>query len=122
MAGVHEDGSIDEHEYIFDIYTKEYDFQSYDVKAKSMQDIKSYVIANWNKYKARYRGEIDKLEKEWIERNRRGERLEEMYGFIRKKIDVYSSLKFFVSHHSNGHYVFDECPITQKSSRFDGKL
>ena len=44
MVGVNEYGVVDEHEHIFDIYSKEYDFFGCDVKAISAQDL-------WNFYK-----------------------------------------------------------------------
>ena len=44
LVGVDSKGSVDEHEHIFDIYSKEYDFFGCDVKAISAQDL-------WNFYK-----------------------------------------------------------------------
>ena len=39
MVGVDSYGSVEEFEYIFDIYTKEYDFRGYDVTVISAQDL-----------------------------------------------------------------------------------
>ena len=46
MVGVDEQGKIDEHEHIFDIYTKEYDFLGCEVQVISAQDL-------WKFYKSR---------------------------------------------------------------------
>ena len=56
FVGVDERGFVKEHEHIFDIYTKEYDFLGCDVKVISAQDL-------WDFYKSKHpaadRSEID---------------------------------------------------------------
>ena len=49
LAGADESGYVLEHEHIFDIYTKEYDFLGCDVKVKSAQDL-------WEFYKSKNPG------------------------------------------------------------------
>ena len=49
FVGVDEKGFVKEHEHIFDIYTKEYDFLGCDVKVLSAQDL-------WDFYKSKHRG------------------------------------------------------------------
>ena len=39
LVGVDENGFVEDHEHIFDIYTKEYDFLGSDVQFKSAQDL-----------------------------------------------------------------------------------
>ena len=46
LVGVNEEGFVDEHEHIFDIYTKSYDFLGHDVKVKSAQDLWDFYEAN----------------------------------------------------------------------------
>ena len=48
MVGVDSKGLVDEHEHIFDIYSREYDFFESDVKPISAQDL-------WNFYKYRHK-------------------------------------------------------------------
>ena len=47
FVGVNVEGFVKEHEHIFDIYTKEYDFLGCDVKVKSAQDL-------WDFYKFKH--------------------------------------------------------------------
>ena len=49
FVGVNSEGFVEEHEHIFDIYTKEYDFLGCDVKVLSAQDL-------WDFYKSKHRG------------------------------------------------------------------
>ena len=49
FVGVDFYGFVKEHEHIFDIYTKEYDFLGCDVKVLSAQDL-------WDFYKSKHRG------------------------------------------------------------------
>ena len=84
LVGVNPAGFVEEHEHIFDIYTKEYDFLGCDVQVISAQDL-------WNFYRSKHSlSEAD-----------------------RKKIDVYTMAEFFVDRHSNGHFVVDECPFQE---------
>ena len=83
FVGVDQEGFVEEHEHIFDIYTKVYDFLGCDVKVISAQDLKNFY---------------DKHHKI---RN----------FFRRKKVDIYTMAEFFVDQHRNGHFVVDECPF-----------
>ena len=54
LAGVNVRGLVEKHEYIFDIYTKEYDFLGCDVKVISAQDL-------WSFYQSKHPGANRKL-------------------------------------------------------------
>ena len=86
FVGVDEEGFVKEHEHIFDIYTKEYDFLGCDVKVITAQDIKKFY-----------------------EKHHKMESFRNF--FRRKKVDVYTMAEFFVDQHRNGHFVVDECPF-----------
>ena len=45
LVGVDDQGFVDEHEHIFDIYTKEYDFLGTSVIAKSAQDLLDFYLS-----------------------------------------------------------------------------
>ena len=49
MVGVDEGGTADDHKYIFDIFTKEYDFLGSDIQVISAQDL-------WRFYQDRNKG------------------------------------------------------------------
>ena len=82
LVGVDELGMVEKHEYIFDIYTKMYDFQESYVKVVSAQDL-------WTFYESKNKG-ADQL-----------------------KVDIYYLVEYFVKHHSDGHFVLDECPFLE---------
>ena len=46
LVGADKEGFVDEHEHIFDIYTKAYDFLGHDVEVKSAQDLWEFYEAN----------------------------------------------------------------------------
>ena len=48
FVGVNLEGFVEEHEHIFDIYTKEYDFLGCDVKVMSAQDL-------WDFYESKHK-------------------------------------------------------------------
>ena len=82
LVGVDEFGIVDEDEYIFDIYTKVYDFDGSHVKVVTAQNLwKFYKNTNW------YR---------WNDR---------------RNINIYELVEFFIRYHPNGHFVLDECPF-----------
>ena len=90
FVGVDEYGFVKEHEHIFDIYTKIYDFLGCDVKVISAQDLKDFYEKH--------------------------HKMESFRNFFRrksqkKKVDIYTMAEFFVDQHSNGHFVVDECPF-----------
>ena len=85
-------GFVDEHEHIFDIYTKEYDFFGSNVQVISAQDLRDF-------YKKHHK-------------------MKTFRNFLlRKKVDVYTMAKFFVGQHPNGHFVVDECPFRAGSGK-----
>ena len=85
-------GFVEEHEHIFDIYTKEYDFLGSNVKVISAQDLRDF-------YKKHHK-------------------MKTFRNFLSgKKVDVYTMAKFFVRQHPNGHFVVDECPFRAKSGK-----
>ena len=83
LVSVDRHGIIDEHEYIYDLYTKKYDFLGSDVQVISAQDL-------WNFYESK---------------TQRADRTE---------VDIYFLVEYFIQHHSNGHFILDECPIIRK--------
>ena len=56
LVAADEDGFVDEHEHIFDLYTKLYDFQGSNVKVISAQDLHSFYTSN---HKMEYTKKID---------------------------------------------------------------
>ena len=84
LVSVERHGIIDEHEYIFDLYTKKYDFLGIHVQVISAQDL-------WNFY------EFKKP------------------GAVKTEVDIYLLVEYFIQHHSNGHFIIDECPIIRHS-------
>ena len=73
-------GIVDEHEYLFDIYSKLYDFAGRNVRVISAQDL-------WAFYESKNKGAK------------------------REDVDIYILVEFFIQHHSNGHFIIDECPF-----------
>ena len=82
MVGVDVNGVVDDHEHIFDIYTRTYDFMGHEVHVINAQDL-------WKFYKSKH----------WYKWNNR------------KKINIYKLVQYFIRHHPNGHFVLDECPF-----------
>ena len=82
LVAVDQLGIVDRDEYIFDVYTKSYDFHGSYVEVVSAKDL-------WNFYKR----------KNWYKRN------------DRRNINIYELVVFFIRYHPNGHFVLDECPI-----------
>lgn len=82
LVGVDHRGFVEEDEYIFDIYTKLYDFVGTDVKVKSAQDMWEYYDQHHKKRR-----------------------------YQRNKIDIYTLIKFFIKNNPNGHFIIDECPM-----------
>ena len=80
LVGVTKYGIVEEDEYIFDIYTKAYDFHGSHVKIISAQDLLVFYQSK------------DK-------------------GAMRKDVDIYFLVDFFIQNHPNGHFIIDECPI-----------
>ena len=56
LVGVDKIGFVDEHEHIFDLYTKLYDFQGSNVKVISAQDLQTFYTSN---HKMEYTKKID---------------------------------------------------------------
>ena len=101
MVGVNELGIVDEHEYIFDIFTKKYDFLGSNVQVISAQDLwKFYLEKNpevmiFNKFILRKAAD-------------------------RENINIYQLVEFFIRHHPSGHYILDECPfLKMKTSKHE---
>ena len=94
LVGVDHYGTVDDHESIFDIYTRSYEFLTSDVSFKSAQDLKAYYDAQKKKtnrgncFACTSGGESDDEE-----------------------LDIYSLVEFFVEQHPNAHYVLDEVPF-----------
>ena len=73
-------GKVDEHEHLFDIFTKLYDFSGCKVQVLSAQDL-------WTFYQS------------------------ENEGAKGNAVSIYDLVEFFIQHHPNGHFIFDECPF-----------
>ena len=80
LVGVNSIGKVDEHEHLFDIFTKLYDFSGHKVQVLSAQDL-------WTFYQSKN------------------------LGAKRKDVNIYDLVEFFIQHHPNGHFTFDECPF-----------
>ena len=95
MVGADENGIVYEHEHIFDMYTKEYDFVGSNVRVISAQDL-------WKFYASK----------------NKGMKLFNIFTLVeeakREKVDIYFLVEFFIKHHRNGHFVLDECPFSKQ--------
>ena len=94
LVGVDEFGNVEDHEHIFDIYTKLYDFKHHDVIVKSAQDL-------WDWYKRKTR----------------------LHWFKKKEdVNIYQLVEYFVQHNRRAHYVLDECPFLSNGGRRKCKI
>jgi len=84
LVGVDIWGKVDDHESIFDIYSKTFEFLTSDVKFKSSQDLKSYYDSQNN---------VSDSHSD------------------QQKLDIYTLVEYFVKHHPDAHYVLDEVPF-----------
>ena len=92
LVGVDRKGFVEEHEHIFDIYTKEYDFIGSNVKAVSAQDLRNFYTKH--------------------------HKIATFCNFLRgREVNVYTMAEFFVDQHPNGHFVVDECPFLEASGK-----
>lgn len=91
LVGVDEWGFVEQDEYIFDTYTKLYDFVGADIKVKSAQDL-------WAFYKQHQK--VDELQQT-------------------KTHDIYKIVELFIKNNSNGHFIIDECPILRGKCYLD---
>ena len=112
LLGVNALGDVEEHEHIFDIYTKEYEFAGKNVAFKSAQDLlEFYEQKSINPNLAdQLVGEEDDInvgiEVDITNAN------ESLNNTIDKsKPHIYSLVEFFIEHNSNGHFFIDECPF-----------
>ena len=92
LLGVDEYGFFEEDEYIFDVYTKEYDFDVTNVKVLNAQDLMEFYEQH----------HVDEAPK-W-ENFKRAIKMD-------SKINIYQLLEYFIKHNCNGHFIIDECPI-----------
>ena len=80
-------GIVDEHEFLFDIYSKLYDFVGSNIRVISAQDL-------WQFYESKNKGAK------------------------RVHFDIYFLVEFFIQHHSNGHFILDECPFLANKDEY----
>ena len=129
MVGADEEGYVDEHEHIFDLYTKLYDFQGTNVKVISAQDLRDF-------YESKHKPAFTSVEsghkmshkrktfrdffssKKKIDKRKEIEYSKEIdvepERPDKREIDVYKMAEFFIGEHSNGHFVLDECPFRRR--------
>ena len=82
LVGVDIRGKVDDHESIFDIYSKIFEFLTCDVTFKSAQDLKAYYDSQNN-----------------------------VSDSDEQKVDIYTLVEYFVKNHPDAHYVLDEVPF-----------
>ena len=71
LVGVDEDGFLDEHDHIFDLYTKLYDFQGSNVKVISAQDLHSFYTSN-HKMETRKKVDVYTMAEFFVEKHSNG--------------------------------------------------
>ena len=104
LVGMDNKGNVDEHEHIFDIYTKWYDFLGSNVKVLSAQDLRDY-------YKSKH---PDSSTSDTDTGSNDSSDSDASYSDTcdsTSEADVYQMAEFFVEEHSNGHFIVDECPF-----------
>ena len=84
-------GKVEEHEHIFDIFTKLYDFREKNVQVISAQDLLHF----YNTHQPEDNGT-------------------EKSNITSKEVDIYFLLQFFVEKHPDGHFIIDEFPFYWK--------
>ena len=84
-------GKVEEHEHIFDIFTKLYDFREKNVQVISAQDSLHF----YNTHQSEDNGT-------------------EKSNITSKEVDIYFLLQFFVEKHPDGHFIIDEFPFYWK--------
>ena len=89
LVGVDKYGKVDDHEHIFDLYTKLYDFDGVNVKVLSAQDLLSFY--------------------------QRQNQQQNIFQRMLRKTDIYSLVKFFIQSNPDGHFILDECPFIANS-------
>ena len=87
LVGVDMKGKVDDHEHIFDLYTKLYDFDGVNVKVLSAQDLLSFYQRHSIFQRMRH----------------------QLHNY--KKTDIYNLVKFFIQSNPDGHFILDECPF-----------
>ena len=115
LVGVGRDGNVDVVEYIYDVYTKLYDFLSTDVKILSAQDL-------WNIYQKQHtkqreieepKGIVKRIVKAMSCRREHGSLIND--GTIcSKDVDIYQLVESFIKNNSDGHFIIDECPFIKQ--------
>ena len=125
MVGVNEYGVVDEHEHIFDIFTKTYDFIGSNVQVISAQDLWKFYCGDYEEghLESKSSGEkVTQLEHRpyyptnFATLGKIGEKI--LFSSDRRiYINIYQLVEFFIHHHPNGHYVVDECPFLEEASK-----
>ena len=85
LVGVDRYGNVEDHEHIFDIYTKLYDFKHHDVIVKSAQDLWD-EFAKQNPGSRRRGVNIYQLVEDFVQHNRRAHYVLDECPFIRKRL------------------------------------
>ena len=120
LLGVEDNGVVENDDYIFDTYTKLYDFCGTDVNVINAQDLWQFFEKNYSQsdscctnYMAT--SSFSYTCHEQLHRQLQvGMRFREdrnIIPILRWTTCIYSLVEFFVERHSNCHFFIDECPI-----------
>ena len=116
---VDEDGMVDKHEHIFDVYTKMYDFIGCNVKVLSAQDLRDYYKSKHPELFIRH-SDTSSSDSSDIETGcSDSSDSDASYSDTsdgsssRFDVEVYQAAEFFVEVHSNGHFILDECSFNK---------
>ena len=116
MVGVNERGKVDDHEHIFDIFTKLYDFSGTNVQVISAQDL-------WKFYEKKI-GEYENSKHPVKFLNPRTWKNAKIFNpstwrkALKKNVDIYELVLFFILHHPSAHYILDECPFLTRFGKY----
>ena len=109
-------GRIGEAEYVFDIYTKLYDFVGTDVNVLNAQDLWEFYGKRENlrqiKHKMTGNSYNEALESKGTDTNLipHASYDKTPYG---RSFTIYSLIEYFIENHPYGHFIIDECPILE---------
>ena len=101
LVGANKKGDVEEDEYLFDIYTKEYDFLGTNVQVKSAQYIRDYMKNQEEQASSVFTKSMRKFR---------------CIG-MKEQGDIYSLIERFIKLNPDAHYVLDEVPFLGNDSK-----